>query len=65
MTRNQIIESIEKEKIIVIVRGVEREQLIPLAEAMYRGGIRLLEVTYSANGSVSDEVFFIFQARTC
>ena len=55
MMRNQIIESIEKEKIIVIVRGVEREQLIPLAEAMYRGGIRLLEVTYSANGSVSDE----------
>ena len=53
--REQIINTIEKEKIIVIVRGVEKEKLIPLAEAMYAGGIRLLEVTYSANGKVSDE----------
>lgn len=53
--REQIINTIGKEKIIVIVRGVEKEKLIPLAEAMYEGGIRLLEVTYSANGKVSDE----------
>lgn len=53
--REEILQTIEKEKIIVIVRGVEREKLIPLAEAMYAGGIRLLEVTYSANGKVSDE----------
>ena len=53
--REQVIQTIEKEKIVVIVRGVERQKLIPLAEAMYEGGIRLLEVTYSANGAVSDE----------
>ena len=53
--REQIIKKVEEEKIIVIVRGVEKEKLIPLAEAMYKGGIRLLEVTYSANGKVSDE----------
>lgn len=53
--REQIIKTVEQEKIIVIVRGVEREKLIPLAEAMYEGGIRLLEITYSANGKVSDE----------
>ena len=53
--RNKVIEAVEKEKIIVIVRGVESEKLIPLAEAMYEGGIRLLEITYSANGIVSDE----------
>lgn len=53
--REQIIKKVEEEKIIVIVRGVEKEKLIPLAEAMYEGGIRLLEVTYSANGKVSDE----------
>ena len=53
--KKQIIESIEREKLIVIVRGVAREDLIPLAEAMYEGGVRLLEITYSANGSVSDE----------
>lgn len=53
--RETVIKTIEQEKIIVIVRGVEKEKLVPLAEAMYAGGIRLLEVTYSANGSVSDE----------
>lgn len=53
--RNTIIKAIEKEKIIVIVRDVEREHLIPLTQAMYEGGIRLLELTYSANGKTSDE----------
>lgn len=53
--REDVIRAIEREKLIVIVRGIEREKLIPLAEAMYEGGVRLLEVTYSANGAVSDE----------
>ncbi len=53
--RENVIRAVESEKIVVIVRGVEREKLIPLAEAMYKGGIRFLEVTYSANGAVSDE----------
>lgn len=51
----RLIEEIENEKIIVIVRGVERNKLIPIAEAMYRGGIKFLEITYSANGGVSNE----------
>ena len=53
--REDVIKAIEEEKLVVIVRGIEREKLIPLAEAMYEGGIRLLELTYSANGAVSDE----------
>lgn len=53
--KNKVIDSITQNKIIVIVRGVEREKLIPLAEAMCEGGIRLLEITYSADGKVSDE----------
>ena len=52
--REQVINSVSNEKIIVIVRGVEREKLIPLAEAMYAGGIRLLEITYSATGTPTD-----------
>ena len=55
IVREDVIRAIEREKLIVIVRGIEREKLIPLAEAMYEGGVRLLEVTYSANGAVSDE----------
>ena len=51
----KIKELIRNERLIFIVRGVKSEQLIPLAEAMYEGGVRLLEVTYSANGKVPDE----------
>lgn len=43
-----------REKIIVIVRGVQSDKLIPLAQAVYDGGIRFLEITYSADGKVSD-----------
>ena len=51
--KKEVIQRILDEKIIVIVRGVEREKLLPLTEAMYAGGIRLLEITYSANGCTS------------
>ncbi|MBQ9777403.1 MAG: bifunctional 4-hydroxy-2-oxoglutarate aldolase/2-dehydro-3-deoxy-phosphogluconate aldolase [Clostridia bacterium] len=51
----QTIERIEENKIIVIVRGVAREDLIPLVSAMYEGGIRLVECTYDATGKIPDE----------
>ncbi len=50
----EAIEKIKEGKIIVIVRGVAKEKLIPLAEAMYDGGIRLLECTYDASGKTPD-----------
>lgn len=53
--KNKVINSILENKIVVIVRGVEKEKLIPLAEAMYAGGIRLLEITYSATNTPSAE----------
>ena len=53
--RKEVIKAIEKNKIVTIVRGVESDNLVPLAEAMYDGGIRLLEITYSADGRISDE----------
>ena len=52
---NDLISLIKEEKLIVIVRGVEKDKLIPLAEAMASGGIRLLEITFDASGKVSDE----------
>ena len=39
--RTDVIEAIKNEKIIVIVRGVDKEKLVPLCQAMYDGGIRL------------------------
>lgn len=53
--RTDVIEAIKNEKIIVIVRGVDKEKLVPLCQAMYDGGIRLLEITYDASGKVSNE----------
>ena len=55
MNRQEIISRVESEKLIAIVRGIKKEHLIDTAEAMYAGGVRLLEITYSADGSVSDE----------
>lgn len=49
------IDMILKEKIIVIVRGIEKDKILPFAEAAYRGGIRLIECTYDATGKTPDE----------
>ena len=50
----KVINEILDKKVIVILRGVARDELIPLAEALYEGGIRLMEITYNANGTPSD-----------
>lgn len=55
ITTEKVIEKIQKEKIITIVRGVSKEKIIPLAKALYDGGIRLIECTYDASGLISDE----------
>ncbi|MBQ9777639.1 MAG: bifunctional 4-hydroxy-2-oxoglutarate aldolase/2-dehydro-3-deoxy-phosphogluconate aldolase [Clostridia bacterium] len=51
----QVIDEILRAKIVVIMRGVAREKLIPAVQAMYEGGIRLVECTYDASGSIPDE----------
>jgi 2-dehydro-3-deoxyphosphogluconate aldolase/(4S)-4-hydroxy-2-oxoglutarate aldolase len=52
--REETIAAIEKEKIIAIVRGAGADALIPLTQAMYDGGIRLIEIAYDAGGGTSD-----------
>lgn len=52
--REKIIERVLSEKLVVVVHGVASPDLVPLTEAMYAGGVRPLEITYSADGSVSD-----------
>lgn len=52
--KSRVIEAIEREKLIVIVRGIEKEKLLGLAEALYEGGIRLMEVTYKSDGSENE-----------
>ena len=40
--REQVIERIEKEKLIAIVRGVSADQCSKVANALYAGGVRLM-----------------------
>ena len=55
LNREDIIKDIEKNKIIVIMRGFSTEQLINSVSAMKKGGIRLVEVTFDQTGATSDE----------
>lgn len=54
MTRENIISEIERSKIVVIMRGMTTEQLINTVEAMYKGGIRLVEVTFDQSKKIPD-----------
>jgi len=54
--KETVIKAIEQYKVIAILRGIRQDKLLPLAQALYDGGIRLLEVTYSADGHIADEV---------
>ena len=45
--REQVIQRIEEEKLIAIIRGVEPAQYMKIADALYAGGIRLMEITYN------------------
>lgn len=53
--KEKIINALCENKIIAIIRGVDREKLISLSEALYKGGIRFIEITYSADGKITDE----------
>ena len=45
--REQVIEQILQHKIVAIVRGVNCEDAVKTAKALYEGGIRLVEVTFN------------------
>ena len=44
--REQVLQYVDQYKIIAIVRGADPKQCFAVAEALYAGGIRLMEVTY-------------------
>ena len=45
--RENIINAILENKIISIVRGMDEEKAMKIADALYEGGIRLVEVTFN------------------
>lgn len=55
INRQEVISEVEKNKIIVILRGYTNEQVIKTVEAMAKGGIKLVEVTFDQSGKITDE----------
>ena len=45
MIKHRVIHAIEQTGVIAIVRGIEPESVLPLAEALYAGGVEVIEVT--------------------
>lgn len=52
--KQKVKQAINDEKIIVILRGLKKEDYVPVTQALYDGGIRLVEVTFDASGTHSD-----------
>lgn len=55
MDRESLIKEIEKEKLIVIIRGLKKPELLKTVEAIALGGIKFCEITFSSTSSPSDE----------
>ena len=53
--KKQIINAVLEHKIIAILRGVPKDKVIPLTEALYAGGVRLVEVPFDMKKNISDE----------
>lgn len=45
--RENVIQAILQHKIIAIVRGMRSDEVLKIADALYAGGIRLMEVTFN------------------
>ncbi len=50
----ETLKLIADEKLIAILRNTDREKLIPLTEALYAGGIRLVELPFTGESEESD-----------
>ena len=45
--REQVIKAVLEGKIIAIVRGVDTDSVVKIAEALYEGGVNMVEVTFN------------------
>ena len=52
--RETILSAIARQKLVVILRGLPREKLIDTLGALADGGVQLVEITFAADGRISD-----------
>ena len=48
------LERIKKGRVIAIIRGIDKKDIIPTVQALYDGGIKAAEFTFDASGKVPD-----------
>ena len=68
-----VLNWIEQHKIIAIVRGVPQDRILPMAQALFDGGIRLLEITFDQSsptgnrdtGKSIEALAAAFEGRMC
>lgn len=53
-SENAVLEKVLQDKIIAIVRGVYGDDVLRLSEALLKGGISLIEVTYDQTGKAEN-----------
>ena len=49
--RKEILDSIRSRRLVAIARGIPAEDIVDVAKALYEGGIRLIEITFSQEGA--------------
>lgn len=58
MNKEKVIKTLKEAKIIAIVRGVEGEKILPACEALYKGGIKCVEVTFNQSSELGNKDTF-------
>ena len=53
--RSNIIQTIAREKLIAIIRNPDKETLLPAVQALYNGGVRMVEITFDRSGNTPKE----------
>lgn len=51
METNAGLELLDQTRIVAIVRGVPADKIVPVGQALYDGGIRVMEVTLNTSGA--------------
>lgn len=47
MSKYEVLEAIHKNGVVAIVRGIDPKQMNSIADVLYRGGVRIIEVTFN------------------
>ena len=53
MDKSKLLDIIRSEKLIAIVRGIEADKCLKVADALYEGGFRLIEITFDQKNPAS------------